>query len=202
LALLMVVGSALTPASGAQVNSVIAAHFADYSLPVPTPSAVIVCHGFGCQYRTEIRLGDTERRKLAEILATGKASPQAELKAVGQAVAWFDRLAGPVAGTESRVALADFRHYGDPHQFDCVDSSLNTTSVLAVLEQLNLLKHHHLAAPVARGHLINLRPPHATAVLIENGSGEKWSVDLWTRNYGEPPEIMPLARWLELDIWP
>ena len=60
-----------------------------------------------------------------------------------------------------------------------------------------LLKHHHLAAPVARGHLINLRPPHATAVLIENVSGEKWSVDLWTRNYGEPPEIMSLARWLD-----
>ena len=109
----------------------IAAHFADYSLPVPTPSAVIVCHGFGCRYRTEVGLGEAEHRKLAEILAAGKASPQAELKAVGLAVAWFDRLVGPAAGTESRVALADFRHYGDPHQFDCVDSSLNTTSVLA-----------------------------------------------------------------------
>src|SRR5437667_2100323 len=129
LVLLMVVGSALAPASGAQVNSVIAAHFADYSLPVPTPSAVIVCHGFGCRYRTEVGLGQAEHRKLAEILAAGKASPQAELKAVGLAVAWFDRLVGPAAGTESRVALADFRHYGDPHQFDCVDSSLNPTSV-------------------------------------------------------------------------
>src|SRR5205085_2379055 len=98
---------------------------------------------------------------LALLMVVGLALAPAS---VGQAVAWFDRLVGPAAGTESRVALADFRHYGDPHQFDCVDSSLNTTSVLAVLQQLNLLKHYHLAAPVARGHLINLRPPHATAV--------------------------------------
>src|SRR6266851_7710938 len=83
-----------------------AAIFAELSLPVPTTKLVVVCHGFGCQFHTQIALGNADRAKLGELLAPGRASPQAERRALAVATAWFDRRVGPAASTTRRVALA------------------------------------------------------------------------------------------------
>jgi hypothetical protein len=47
--------------------------------------------------------------------------------------------------------------------------------------------------------MFDLRPPHATAVLVEKATGTKWSIDSWTVGYGQPLEVMPLERWKTLD---
>ena len=87
----------------------------------------------------------------------------------------------------------------DTHQFDCIDSSRNTTSLLMVLDQLNLLRYHDVDEPEARGYMVDGRPPHATAVLVERATGKKWSIDSWTVGYGQTLEVMPLERWKDLD---
>jgi hypothetical protein len=87
----------------------------------------------------------------------------------------------------------------DVHQFDCIDTSRNTTSLLLVLDQLKLLRHHDVNAPEARGFFIDGRPPHATAVLVEKATGTKWSIDSWTVGYGQALEVMPLDRWKSID---
>jgi hypothetical protein len=83
----------------------------------------------------------------------------------------------------------------DAHQFDCIDSSRNTTSLLMLLDQLSLLRYHDVDEPEA----VDGRPPHATAVLTERATGRKWSVDSWTVGYGQALEVMPLDRWKDLD---
>ena len=90
---------------------------------------------------------------------------------------------------------AGAEHLFDTGQFDCIDSSRNTTSLLLVLDQLKLLRYHDVDVPVARGFLIDGRYPHVTAVLVEKASGTKWAVDSWTVGYGQDLEIMPLERW-------
>ncbi|MDO8874515.1 MAG: hypothetical protein Q7V40_00235, partial [Pseudolabrys sp.] len=162
-------------------------------------ASVSICHGFGCKYRTELGLTAADRSTLAGILAAGKASAAAERKAIGNAGAWFDRRIGPVAGTTGHVARANRFYMFDKRQMDCIDSSRNTTSLLLVLYQLNLLRHHDVAEPVARGYIIDGRPPHVTAVLVEKTTGAEWAVDSWTRSYGQAPEIMQLSRWKTLD---
>jgi len=174
---------------------VVDAAYGGYSVTPPTPATVFVCHGFGCKYRAEVDLTPGDRAKLAQILAAGRASPAAERKAIAAAGAWFDRRVGPVAGTANHVARAGVSYMYDVHQFDCIDSSRNTTSLLLLLDQLNLLRHHDVDAPEARGFLIDGRPPHATAVLVEKGTGTKWSVDSWTVGYGQAPDVMPLDQW-------
>ena len=186
-------------ATGATRPSVVAAAFAEYSVAPPTPTTVFVCHGFGCKYRVEIELTARDRTKLAQFLAAGRASAAAERKAVAAAGAWFDRRVGPLAGTANHVARAGMKYMFDTHQFDCIDSSRNTTSLLMVLDQLNLLRYHDVDVPVARGFFLDGRPPHATAVLVEKTSGSKWSIDSWTVGYGEALEVMPLERWKSLD---
>jgi hypothetical protein len=146
-----------------------------------------------------LNLTDSDRTKLTQLMTAGKASAAAEREAVAAAGAWFDRRIGPVAGTVNHVARAGVKYMYDAKQFDCIDSSRNTTSLLLVLDQLNLLRYHDVDMPEARGYLIDGHLPHATAVFVEKADGTKWSIDSWTVGYGQRLEIMPLGRWKTLD---
>ena len=196
-ALLLLTGS---PAfAGTDIASVVAATYGGFSLSPPTPAGVTYCHGFDCRFRKEVAFSPADRARLARFMARGRSSPKAERRAIGAAGAWFDRRAGAAAGTKGHVARANRDYMFDKGQLDCVDSSRNTTSLLLVLAQLKLLRHHDVVEPVARGYLIDFRPPHVTAVLREHKTGVEWAVDSWTRAYGKAPEIMPLSRWKTLD---
>jgi hypothetical protein len=179
---------------------VIAATYPEYSLSPPTASSLVVCHGYGCRLRQEIGITAADRRHLAALMAAGRASAAAERHAVARAGAWFDRRIGPAAGTVNHVARAGVSYVmRSDHQFDCIDSSRNATTLLLLLDELRLLQFHEPDDPVARGYLIDGRPPHVTAVLKDKTTGQRWAVDPWTRGYGQPPEIIPLARWKTLD---
>jgi hypothetical protein len=186
-------------ATGATLAGVVEAAYGGFPVTPPTPSMVFVCHGFGCKYRAEIDLTAADRATLAHYLSAGRSSAAAERKAVAAAGAWFDKRVGPAAGTTNHVARAGARYMFDVRQFDCIDSSRNTTSLLLVLDQLKLLRYHDVDEPEARGFMIDGRPPHATAVLVEKATGIKWSIDSWTVGYGKALEVMPLDRWKSLD---
>ena len=107
----------------------------------------------------------------------------AERKAVQNAVIWFDRRMGPVIGTDKRVAKADFRYFDDKHNFDCWDTTRNTTSLLLVLQEWGLLKYHVVGNPHYRGNALVLQTPHNTAVLLEKATQVEWVVDPWPRGH-------------------
>jgi hypothetical protein len=164
------------------------------SLPVPDPANPIVCHGFGCAYRTPILLRNVDRARINQLF--GKAavkSPEAERKAVAAVMAWFEKRVAGEAGTASAKARAGLGNAGDPSQFDCMDKTANTIGVLAVVERMGLLRHHMIDEPESRGGLGSL--PHTTATLRERRSGQKWVVDGWTHANGELPDVMPLETW-------
>lgn len=175
------------------------AAFSGLSLSAPSASFMTVCHGFGCQYRVELGLTSADHATLRRLMTAGKGSAANERRAVAAVGAWFDKRVAPLAGTKGHVARANRDYMFDKGQFDCIDTSRNITSLLLVLDELGLLKYHRVAEPEARGHIIDFTAPHATAVLVEKDSGVKWSVDAWTRAYGQAPEIMPLSRWKDLD---
>jgi len=189
----------ISTGAAATKPGVIDAAYGGFSVSPPTPSIVFVCHGFGCKYRAELDLTSSDRAKLTQYLTAGRTSAAAERKAVAAAGAWFDKRVGPVAGTRNHVARAGAKYMYDVHQFDCIDSSRNTTSLLLLLDQLHLLRYHDVDVPEARGFFIDGRPPHATAVLVEKAVGTKWSVDSWTVGYGQSLEVMPLERWKSLE---
>jgi len=190
---LIIVAGMVARAGAAELDPGIVARFQTLSMSVPTTGRVVVCHGFGCQRRTEIGLSRADHAKLAQLMAPGRASAEAERGAVAQAIAWFEKRVAAQAGTANAKAYATVM--SDPGQFDCVDASTNTTQVLIVLDQLGLLHHHRVEAPVSRPfgwHVI-----HTTAVLRNVHDQEAWVFDPWTRNNGELPEVMPLAKWLQ-----
>jgi hypothetical protein len=173
------------------------ADYAELALAAPSAAGLTICHGFGCRARTEIAFSAADRTKMAQILRAGQGSPASERRAIAAAVAWLDRRVGPEAGTQHHVARAGLAEMSNPEsQFDCIDASRNTTSLLLVLDELHLLKHHRVEAPVARGVLLDGRWPHATAVVAELAGQREWAVDSWTHPAGELPDIMPLEQWL------
>ena len=84
-------------------------------------------------------------------------------------------------------------HARDPGQFDCIDTTLNTNSLLIVLDQLGLLRHHAIAAPISR--LLITEGPHNTAVIKDKRTGQHWTVDPWTHKGSEVPDIWPVEKW-------
>ena len=194
----LVLAAAFGPAQGASVSKddVVSATYGDVSIAAPSSSQITICHGFGCKLTAELQLDSSDRAQLARLMAPGRGSAEAERRAVAAAGAWFDKRIAPLAGTTNHIARAGPEHVLDSaRQFDCIDTSRNMTSLLLVLDELKLLRHHTPDVPVARGYFLDLRYPHATAVLTEKARGESYSVDAWTRRYGQPPEIMPLERW-------
>jgi hypothetical protein len=169
------------------------------SIYPPTAKSMTVCYGFVCRRREILEFSDADRRTLTQIMAAGRASAAAERAAVQKVVVWFDRRMGPILGTNRRVAKADFRHRDDAHNYDCWDTTRNTTSLLLVLQQWGLLKHHTIGDPRYRGNTLVLQTPHNTAVLVDRATRVEWVVDLWPRGYLQPPDVMTVQQWVKED---
>ena len=190
---------AMVPAGATPLEPAVVRMFESLSLPVPQPPNVLICHGFGCYYRTPVGFGAGDRARLQALMAGGGASPAAERKAIGAAYAWFERRVGPEAGTANAVARTTPGYMRDRGQFDCFDKTHNATELLALLAHFGLLRHHVIDVPQSRGLLIDLRQHHTTAVVREKTGGKRWSVDGWTHKNGEVPDIFPMEEWARKD---
>ncbi|WP_022720090.1 hypothetical protein [Rhodopseudomonas sp. B29] len=191
--------AATLPARAAQLTSQISYLYTSVSINPPSVNGMTVCYGFVCRRRFELVFGPGDRAALTRIMASGKASAVAERAAVQKAVVWLDRRLGPVIGTDKRIARADFRYFDDKHNFDCWDTTRNTTSLLLVMQGWGLFKYHTVGDPKYRGNVLVLQTPHNTAVLTDRATGTDWVVDMWTRAYAQSPEVMPVDQWVKLD---
>ena len=193
IALLTAGGTAL----GEEVDPAVTTMLREWSLSSPSSAHVVICHGFGCTFRTEIGLARGDHVQIAAIMASGSASARAERAAIGRTEAWFERRIAPLTGTAKRVARAGplVGGAGDPTQFDCIDTTNNTNSLLLILDQLRLLRHHTIAAPASR--FLLTEGPHNTAVIKDRKTNELWTVDPWTHKGSEVPDIWPLEKWKE-----
>lgn len=154
---------------------------------------VYVCSGYGCFYKKSLTIDAAARQRLTRIMASGRASAKAERAAVGKAVRYFEKLATQAIGVrdDAKSAPGGAHVYG---QMDCIDESRNTRTLLRYLERHGLLRHHTVQRNSARGFFVDVRYPHATAVL-RTKSGEDWAVDSWFEPAGGAPDIMKLSEW-------
>jgi hypothetical protein len=187
-------------ARATEMSAAVANLYSSVSIYPPSAKSMTVCYGFVCRRRERLDFTAGDRNALTQIMAAaGRASAAAERAAVQKAVVWFDRRMGPILGTNKRVAKADFRYFDDKHNYDCWDTTRNTTSLLLVLQQWGLLKHHAIGDPHYRGNTLVLQTPHNTAVLVDRVTKIEWVVDLWPRGYLQPPDVMPAQKWVKED---
>jgi hypothetical protein len=198
---LAIIGSSLfavpQPVLARELSAPVEALYTSVSIFPPSAKAMTVCYGFVCRRREILDFTPRDRSALTQILAAGRSSAAAERAAVQKAVIWFDRRMGPIIGTDKRVAHADIRKLDASHNFDCWDTTRNTTSLLLVLEQWGLLKYHVVGDPHYRGNPLAWQGPHNTAVLVERAKKVEWAVDMWPRGYAQAPDVMTVEKWSE-----
>jgi hypothetical protein len=183
------------PAHAAEVDPQVAAFFQQWSLSLPNKNRVTICHGFSCTFHTEVGLGPNDHARMAALMESGRASPQAERIALARAEVWFEKRIAPFTGTANAKARAGgiFGYSRDRGQFDCIDSTLYTNNLLMVLNQLGLLRNHSISAPISR--LITGGGPHFTATIRDRRTGNRWTVDPWTHDHGQLPDVWPVEKW-------
>jgi hypothetical protein len=182
------------PSPGAAQDAAAIAFLEKLSLgPASTP-ALIICHGFGCAFRNPFALTSARLSSIRSALARARSASD-ERKALSGIVSWLDREGGKVAGTVNRVAYASLDTKSGPSQMDCIDLTANITELLILLERSKMLKFHRVGEPVSRGLIADGKRPHTTPVIVEARDGTEWTVDSWTRAYGQPPDIMTVSEW-------
>ena len=186
-------------AQATEMSREVAALYSTVSIYPPSATSMTVCYGFVCRRREILTFTPGDRAALTQLLNAGHASAAAERAAAQKAVVWLDRRMGPIIGTNKRVAKADFRYFDDKHNYDCWDTTRNTTSLLLVLQEWKLFKFHTVGDPRYRGNTLVLQTPHNTAVLVERATKIEWVVDLWPRGYLQPPDVMTVQKWVTED---
>jgi hypothetical protein len=166
----------------------------DLSLGTEASPVLVICHGFGCAARNQFVLTPARLGVIRSTLGRARSAKD-ERKALAKVVAWFDRESGKVAGTVNRIAYASASTKSGPAQMDCIDLTANITELLIVLDRNKMLKFHHVGEPVSRGVFVDGKQPHTTAVIVDNATGTQWSVDSWTKAYGQNPDIMTIGDW-------
>jgi hypothetical protein len=198
LAPLLALFALAIPAPGSAQNTAlrpaVEALYTSVSIYPPSATSMTVCYGFVCRRRHVFDFSASDRAALTQLLGAGRANAAAERAAVQKAVVWLDRRMGPILGTSKRVAKADFRYFDDKHNYDCWDTTRNTTSLLLVLQKWGLLKFHDVGDPHYRGNTLVLQTPHNTAVLVERATRIEWP-----RGYLQPPDVMTVAKWVTED---
>jgi hypothetical protein len=184
-----------TPAIAGEVDPSVAAMYREWSVSMPNTARVVICHGFSCSFRTEIGLGRGDHARLTELMEPGKASASAERSAIAKTEVWFEKRIAPATGTGNAKARAGgiLGYSRDRGQFDCIDSTNNTNSLLLVLNQLGLLRQHAIGKPISR--LFTGGGPHFTAVIKDRKTKQGWTVDPWTHNHAELPDVWPVEKW-------
>jgi hypothetical protein len=163
-------------------------------VPKPEPNRIHVCHGYTCRVATPVHFGEADIHRIAGRLRSGVTNAADERKAVAAAVQVFEEIVGQRIGTSGDRPKMQFGQ-STADQMDCIDEATSTTALLRVLDSHGYLRHHKVLEPVSRGFFLDGRYPHATAVLAETGSGEKWAIDSWPRANAEPPVVQPLPEW-------
>jgi hypothetical protein len=195
LALALIGSLASASARAGDIDPAVAGAFRNWGLPVPTAGMLIFCHGYACAFRTEIAITSADRAHLSGLMAPGHTSAEAERRALAQTEAWFEKRVAPQTGTAHAKARASvgWGVGGDPAQFDCVDTTANTTSLLVTLDRLGLLHFHTVSTPMSR---LLAGGPHFTATIEDKKTGQRWTVDPWTHDNGELPDVWKIERWV------
>lgn len=159
----------------------------------PTPERYSVCFDHSCTSIVTDSLSQDEWRLATAALQTPVLSAGDERLAIARSIAVFEDIVGRHTGTY-RDKGRNLPGFGQPGQLDCIDESTNTTTYLRLLERGGLLRHHRVLERSTRFGLF-VGMPHTTAVIEETASGDRYAVDSWFLDNGQPPYIARLEVW-------
>lgn len=167
-----------------------------FALPwaVAADETVAVCYGYGCLVQQDIHystahLAEVRQRMQAAVNAAEERKLLAE--AIGLLYAW--------AGEQSAIRNDRGGNYADAGingKMDCIDHATSTTRLLELLVARGDLRWHRvLAADVRNWGFIFATHYAAVIETVRDDSAERFAVDSWFVDNGQPAVILPLDEW-------
>jgi len=159
----------------------------------PAPDNFSVCLNYSCNTVRNIALTGEQWNSIGGIFSPPARTASEEREHIAAAVGRMEAMIGALTGTDADRG-GTFPAIGRNGQMDCIDESINTTTYLSMIQRAGMLHFHTVADRATRG-LVILRWPHTTAVIREQGNGDRFAVDSWFLDNGEPPFVVPLKAW-------
>jgi hypothetical protein len=170
---------------------------AEYQIHPNGSVTLRICFDWSCASKETMTFTASEMALVEQRMATcGRASLHDRLQQVRIGIWQMELLAQKYQPllTNDR-AINDFE-VATRGRMDCVDNSSNTTTYLKILRDLGALPGWTVSAPRVRKRF-DINAVHWTAVIVDNDSGRRWSIDSWFRPNGHLPMVMPLRHWLD-----
>lgn len=169
------------------------------ALGVHAEQRVTVCFNYGCLAQAEVVYADRQLRELGELFASvhDATDERAAIAiAVGRLLGW--------AGEQTPIAADRGGNYDDDGvdgRMDCIDHSTTTTRLLQMMAAQGWLRYHRVLEPVLRLRFFVFA--HYSALIEEIEATDaatpadenRYVVDSWFFDNGQPAVVMPLARW-------
>ncbi len=150
------------------------------------------CTDYHCDTGQMVSLTASQWQSIRNLFSAD-TSPAEERENIRQAIALLENIVGSITGTWRDLA-GNIAGAGQSGQLDCISESKNTSTYLQLLFDGGLLKWHDVEERHVRHTLIF--NTHWTAVIADRSNGERFAVDSWVRDNGQPPDIQPLSDWL------
>ena len=165
------------------------------AVDTPLPG-IMVCYNYDCNRTALVQPSAEEWQTVVNQFKPSARSPSEEREMIRRAIAVLEHIAGaqtPTFRDRGRNPVID----DWPGQMDCIDESINTSHYLDLLQERGLLRWHRTAGRVYRAPY--WFDPHWGGLILELGTLEKYVVDSWHLDNGEPPYIQALNNWLRKD---
>ncbi len=153
---------------------------------------LMLCYGYGCKLSVPVTLSRADWTQIRAQFPTPRSALQ-EREAIAQSVGLFERIAGRVSPIYQDLAGNPLNALRRPGQLYCIDESLNTTSLLILLDQQGLLRWHRVEGRVFRAPW--LLDQHWAAEIEQLDTGQRYVVDSWPRGNGQPALVQTLEDW-------
>ena len=152
---------------------------------------VTICYNWGCSVQEKVVFGYSDLDRISELFNSVETS-EVERGSIQLAVALMERIAArqTPTGNDRGGNINDDDLDG---RMDCIDHSHNSTAYLRLLERRSLLRFHKVLEPIDRAPLVF--NAHWAAMIEETGSGQRYIVDSWFFDNGEPPAVFTLEDW-------
>ena len=157
------------------------------------PLTLTVCYNFGCKSQGVVQ-PDAAEIKLLGDLFNDVGSALDERARIRLAIAHLEQMTARYLPTGNDVGGNYTVGMIEEGKQDCIDESLNTTTYLQFLAQQGWLRWHTVEERVHRAPAIF--DGHWAAQIRVRDSGQRFVVDSWHYDNGEPPLVQPLERWL------
>ena len=162
---------------------------------------VSICFNYGCITQHEAVYSEEQLNELRQLFAGARDAMEERVaisSAIGRMLGW--------AGKQTPIAADRGGNYADQSVYgrmDCIDHSTTTTRLLRMLEQRGFLRHHRVLEPIMRQRYLVLihfsAQVEESRVANEGELAQRFVVDSWYFDNGQPAVVMPLARWLAGD---